>query len=57
MPLVRPLGENLYEARSDLKDKIARIFFTLKDNRMVLTPSRELELAKKRLSSFKKGGD
>jgi phage-related protein len=35
MPLVRPLGGNLYETRSDLKDKIARIFFTVESDKMI----------------------
>ena len=59
MPLVRPLGSNLYETRSNLKKKIARIFFTVKSNKMILLhgfikkdqkiPQKELNLAKKRL--------
>ena len=60
MPLVRPLGSNLYETRSNLKKKIARIFFTVKSNKMILLhgfikkdqkiPQKELNLAKKRLT-------
>lgn len=59
MPLVRPLGGNLYETRSNLKNKIARIIFTVKSNKIILLhgfikkdqkiPQKELNLAKKRL--------
>jgi phage-related protein len=66
MPLVRPLGDNLYETRSNLKNKIARIFFTLEGKEMILLhgfvkkgqkiPKKELVLAKRRLSRIR-GGD
>ncbi len=66
MPLVRPLGGNLYETRSDLKDKIARIFFTVESDKMILLhgfmkkdqkiPQKEINLARKRLADSK-GGD
>ncbi len=59
MPLVRKLSRNLWEVRSRLPDRIARIIFTTGEGRMVLlhgfikktqqTPKEELELAKTRL--------
>lgn len=65
MPLVKSLGGNLYETRSDIKDKIVRIIFTLLDNTMVLlhgfikksqkTPQKELEIAQKRLRALERG--
>src|SRR3990167_6936725 len=59
MPLVRKLGKNLWEVRSDLTNKeIARVFFTVSSGLMVLfhwfkkksqkTPPNELEIAKDR---------
>jgi phage-related protein len=63
MPLVRPLGNGLWEVRSDLSGgRIARVIFTQEYGAMVLlhgfikktrkTPKRDLDLALKR----KKGG-
>lgn len=59
MPLVRKLDPNLWEVRSRLADRIARLFFTAGPNRIVLlhgmikktqkTPADDLELAKRRL--------
>jgi phage-related protein len=59
MPLVRSLGDGLWEIRSDLTDgKIARILFAVAHNQMVLihgfmkktqkTPKQDLDLALKR---------
>lgn len=59
MPLVRKLEEHLWEIRSRLsKRRIARILFTVRDNKMVLlhgfikksqrTPQRDLNLARNR---------
>jgi len=59
LPICRPMGNGLYEVRSDLSDgKIARILFCFDDGSMVLlhgfikktqkTPDKELELARKR---------
>ena len=66
MPLIRALGEGLYEVRSTLTDRIARVIFTVEGGRMILlhgfikkdqkTPKKDLELALKRLSKVK-GGD
>jgi len=65
MPLVKPLGDGLWELRSVLEDNIARIFFTFYQNQIVLlhgfikktekTPKGELALARKRKALFKKG--
>lgn len=59
MPLVRKLDKGLWEARSRLPDRIARVFFTTGEGRMVLlhgfikkaqkTPQEDLELARTRL--------
>lgn len=67
MPVCKPLGRGLYEVRSNLKDgKIARILFCIQGNVMILlhafikksqkTPSKELELAYKRLKELEKNG-
>ena len=59
MPLVRKLDKGLWEVRSRLPDRIARVMFTNGGGRMVLlhgfikksqkTPQADLELAKTRL--------
>ena len=59
MPLVRKLDKGLWEVRSRLPDRIARVIFTSGEGRMVLlhgfikksqkTPQEDLELAKTRL--------
>jgi len=36
MPLIRKMEKNLWEVRSYLADGIARVFFTVDENRMVL---------------------
>lgn len=59
MPVCKPLGQGLYEVRSNLEDKsIARVIFCIEKNLMVLlhgfikksqkTPQKDLELALKR---------
>lgn len=59
MPLVRPLGRELWEVRSDLpRGRIARVLFCVEKDRMVLlhgfmkktqkTPQRDIDLALKR---------
>ncbi|WP_211232864.1 type II toxin-antitoxin system RelE/ParE family toxin [Desulfatirhabdium butyrativorans] len=59
MPVAKPLGDGLYEVRSDISDKkIARVIFTIVEDKMILlnafikksqkTPKEEVELAKKR---------
>lgn len=58
MPLVRPLGDGLFEVRSTLQNRIARVLFTMHGSHIVLlhgffkqtqqTPDDVLRLAKKR---------
>ena len=66
MPLVRKLGTDLWEIRSNLpKKRIARILFTVVDNEMVIlngiikksqkTPRKVLRLAQKRMDLWKNG--
>jgi phage-related protein len=65
MPTVRPMGNKLFEVRSDLVDgSDVRIFFTIYKSSMILlhgyfkttnkTPNRELRLARDRLKKFSK---
>jgi phage-related protein len=59
MPLVRKLAAGLWEIRSRLAGRIARVLFTTGEGRMILlhgfikksqkTPAEDLELAKSRL--------
>lgn len=63
MPLVRKLDAELWEVRSRLAGRIARIFFTAGGGRMILlhgfikksqkTPADDLALAKTRLRMLK----
>jgi phage-related protein len=64
MPLCRPLGQGLWEMRSDLSSRrIARMFFCFTEGRLLAlhgfikksqkTPEAELKLARKRLQEFK----
>lgn len=64
MPVSRPLGNRLYEVRSNISDKrIARVIFTIIDDWMVLlhgfikksqqTPKEEIDLAIKRLKEIR----
>jgi phage-related protein len=65
MPLVRPMGDGLWELRSVLEDTIARILFAFYQNQIVLltgfikktgkTPQNQLALAKQRKAAFRKG--
>jgi phage-related protein len=62
MPVCRPLGKGLYEVRTNLKDRIARVFFTVDGGKMVLlhgfikksqtTPDSELAVARSRLQQW-----
>lgn len=66
MPLVRSLGDGIWEVRSQIRDGIARVLFLTEGNTMVLlhgfmkksqkTPSQELETARKRASDIRRGG-
>jgi phage-related protein len=65
MPLVEKLDAGIWEIRTHLKSKIARVFFTIHENNIILlhgfikktqkTPHQELDLAKHRLRQLKKG--
>jgi phage-related protein len=58
MPVCRPMGNGLFEVRSNIKDGIARVLFCIHEGKMVLlhgfvkksqkTPAGDLELALKR---------
>ena len=62
MPLVRSFGDGIWEIRSTLDNRIARIFFVMKDGYIVLlhafikktqkTPTTELAIVKKRAKSL-----
>jgi phage-related protein len=63
MPLVRKLGTGLWEVRSSLPNRIARVIFTIEDGLMILlhgfikksqkTSSDDLQLARERLSRLR----
>jgi phage-related protein len=62
MPLVRKITKGLWEVRSNITDGIARTFFTVEKNTMVLlhgfvkkskeTPPNELQTARRRLRNI-----
>jgi phage-related protein len=62
MPLVRKMDKALWELRSTIPDGIARLFFTVWEEHVVVlhgfvkksgkTPDNELETAKRRLADF-----
>jgi len=64
MPLIRKIERGLWEVRSNISTGIARVFFTVKDNLMVLlhgfvkksqkTPPNELDTARLRLNNLEK---
>jgi phage-related protein len=63
MPLVRKMEAGLWEVRSNLHNRIARILFTVDDNRMILlhgfikksekTPAEDLALVRERLAQLR----
>lgn len=64
MPVCRPLGKGLYEVRTKLRDRIARVVFTIEDGRMILlhgfikksqTAPDDISLARTRLALFRRG--
>lgn len=67
MPLVRSLGEGIWEVRSQLRDGIGRVLFLAADDVMVLlhgflkktqkTPTQELEIARRRAAEVRRGGE
>ncbi|MDF1537241.1 MAG: type II toxin-antitoxin system RelE/ParE family toxin, partial [bacterium] len=62
MPLVRRLGDGLWEVRTNLKGRIARVIFCTHDDHIVLLHGfikktqailkKDLELAKERMKRF-----
>lgn len=64
MPMVRKLDQGLWEVRSTLENRIARVLFTVHGDKMVLlhgfikisqkTPSEDLKLAKERKAKLEK---
>ena len=62
MPLVRYMEAKLWEIRSNFSDGIARIFFTVYEQQLILlhgfikktqkTPEKELEIARRRLKDM-----
>ncbi len=62
MPLIRKIEKDLWEVRSNITDSIARTFFTVKGDTMVLlhgfvkksqeTPQNELRTARQRLRNI-----
>ncbi len=65
MPLIRKIQKDLWEVRTMLKNGIARVFFTVEDEYMILlhgfvkksqkTPQHELKTAVVRLANYKRG--
>ena len=65
MPVCRPLGKGLYEVRSGLKNRIARVLFMIDGHKMVLlhgfikksqaTPQADLDLARARQRDWENG--
>lgn len=63
MPIIRKLDDDLWEVRSRLENKIARILFTIIDDYMILlhsfikksqkTPIEDIRLAKRRMSDLR----
>lgn len=62
MPLIRKIERDLWEVRSNVKEGIVRVFFTVEEQTMVLlhgfikksqkTPKADLNLAKRRLADL-----
>ncbi len=65
MPVVKSLGNGLWEVRSHFEMGIARVLFTLHEHKMILLhgfikktqkiPKQEIDLALKRLKELKEG--
>lgn len=65
MPVVEKLDRDLWEVRTTLKDKIARVLFTFHEGQIVLlhgfikktqrTPLEDLQQAKDRMKDVKRG--
>lgn len=66
MPLVGKIEPGIWEVRTHLRDKIARVFFTVYEDNIVLlhgfikktqkAPKQEIDLARQRLRQLKEGG-
>lgn len=66
MPTCRPLGHGLYEVRTNLGNRIARVLFCIGDGRMILlhgfmkksqkTPKADLDLARIRKRGWEAAG-
>jgi phage-related protein len=65
MPLCRPMGDGLWEVRSDLpSDRIARVLFSVQQDRILVlhgfikksqrTPDADLALGRKRMREFER---
>jgi phage-related protein len=64
LPLCRPFGAGLYEVRTTLPNRIARVFFAIEGSKMILlhgfikksqsTPKNDLELALRRLQAYRR---
>jgi phage-related protein len=64
LPLVDKISDNLWEIRSHIPDGICRTFFTIHTHAIILlhsfvkktkkTPSKELEIAKRRLQEYRR---
>lgn len=62
MPTCRPMGDGLFEVRTHLRSRIARVLFCVHDGRMVLlhgfikktqeTPKADLDLARDRMRTL-----
>jgi phage-related protein len=62
MPLVRPMGGGLFEVRTHLESRIARVLFAFKDGQIILlhgfikksqkTPKPDLDLAMERMKKL-----
>ncbi|MBI4745565.1 MAG: type II toxin-antitoxin system RelE/ParE family toxin [Deltaproteobacteria bacterium] len=65
MPLIRKIDKDLWEVRTSLESSIARVFFTVDGEYMILlhgfikksqkTPQNELKTALTRLGNYKRG--
>lgn len=66
MPTCRPMGNGLFEVRTNLQNRIARVLFSVSDGKMVLlhgfikkdqkTPKADLALARRRKSQLEETG-
>jgi phage-related protein len=63
MPVSRKVAKDLWEIRSSMQNKIARVLFTVEGSKIILLhglikktqklPSKDLEIAKRRLSDLR----